>query len=812
MSDTLLNRIVANDGKVMKQQEQQTMLLNEILGVTQKLAGMQAAKSKQDARERQKAKRVRGDSGGNKLADMLGVSKPTEREKKGFFDKLGDIVGTLFAGIGGLGLIKALGLAAIGGVILTYFKSPGFKSKVDTLVADLFEVFKRSALNVASRAADAGATILGGDQSNPQKPNAQQRTSKNVKEFLDRLLTGRTVFGERSESARNVRTAAENRSRALELSTIVPNIPGASAPNRDEIEKTLSALYDGIGKVADNYKNISDDIDRILSRIQKARLEGRESEALRIAQETKAERERLEEDLENQRVLLERYSRIEIAELRRLIRATAPQDLRDRLKDDKKPKVQAQARQELEQLIQQQLGTPQFPIIFKDFAPVQKQQSGGPITVPGKGEGDKVPMFLPGGSFVMNKNAAMMLAQGGLVPTLLEPGEKVFAPGQWGPMEQMMNQTFSRFTNGGAVDLTGVNYNVPLGVEPFNPLIQSGQRVPSLPAEAVTGAAPTINNVGSMSLEEGRRRYVETRSSGFTNPFPETFKALRRFGSVISGIFQSILGGSKLDRTRVDEPDSDQMRDEVQSGRGNKSISGVSISGLHRDKTGEPGFDMVPSSGNIHAILDGKVVADPVGTNKQVNADGSGYGNFIAIEHVDPRNGRKFHALYGHIPDRSTINRFPVGTEVKRGQVLSRQPNNNDPSSQVGSISGAHQSVDLFEPDGSLNTPYSNLEGMMQFMDFGKDLPGMMRGGVTSMRGSTTYSSAMVDQSRKQFAKEIAQAVTPVVVPVPMGGGGGGGSRESSGPNLPFPSIQSVDSSILAMEYKLKRLSWGSKV
>ena len=88
----------------------------------------------------------------------------------------------------------------------------------------------------------------------------------------------------------------------------------------------------------------------------------------------------------------------------------------------------------------------------------------------------------------------------------------------------------------------------------------------------------------------------------------------------------------------------------------------------------------------------------------------------------------------------------------------------------------------------------------------------MMQGGVTSLSGTNTYSSSMVDQSRKEFAKEIAQAVTPVVVPIPMGGGGGGGGRDASGPNLPFPVLQSVDNSILAMEYKLKRLSWGGKV
>ena len=44
-----------------------------------------------------------------------------------------------------------------------------------------------------------------------------------------------------------------------------------------------------------------------------------------------------------------------------------------------------------------------------------KKQQGGPIDVPGYGTGDKVPMLLPSGSFVLNKNAARMLQNGGEV-------------------------------------------------------------------------------------------------------------------------------------------------------------------------------------------------------------------------------------------------------------------------------------------------------------------------------------------------------------------------------------------------------------
>ncbi len=87
-------------------------------------------------------------------------------------------------------------------------------------------------------------------------------------------------------------------------------------------------------------------------------------------------------------------------------------------------------------------------------------QTGGPIKVPGSGSGDKVPMMLPQGSFVMNRNAASMGYQtggipkfqsGGMIPTLLEPGEHVYGPGQWDSSHMMMNNSIPRFQTGGVV-------------------------------------------------------------------------------------------------------------------------------------------------------------------------------------------------------------------------------------------------------------------------------------------------------------------------------------------------------------------------
>ena len=92
-----------------------------------------------------------------------------------------------------------------------------------------------------------------------------------------------------------------------------------------------------------------------------------------------------------------------------------------------------------------------------------KRQNGGKIpgafTVPGSGDGDQFPIDLPAGSFVLNRNASDVLRQGlqrggqtQMVPTLLEPGERVFLPGQWenSGIEQL-NKTVSRFQDGGEV-------------------------------------------------------------------------------------------------------------------------------------------------------------------------------------------------------------------------------------------------------------------------------------------------------------------------------------------------------------------------
>jgi len=99
----------------------------------------------------------------------------------------------------------------------------------------------------------------------------------------------------------------------------------------------------------------------------------------------------------------------------------------------------------------------EFQSKIEQVSAQKKQRGGGIFDVPGHGQGDQVPMMLPPGAFVLNRVAAQeMFARGGspsgMVPTLLEPGEKVFMPGD--PLMDMamsFNSSFSRFQTGGMV-------------------------------------------------------------------------------------------------------------------------------------------------------------------------------------------------------------------------------------------------------------------------------------------------------------------------------------------------------------------------
>ena len=79
------------------------------------------------------------------------------------------------------------------------------------------------------------------------------------------------------------------------------------------------------------------------------------------------------------------------------------------------------------------------------------------------------------------------------------------------------------------------------------------------------------------------------------------------------------------------------------------------------------------------------------------------------------------------------------------------------------------------------------------------------------MRGAASMGTrTMVAKSQEQFAKQIASATQPVVVPVPMGGGGTK-TDNSETAGTPFPSLPAEDNSVVSMEYKY-RITMGASV
>ena len=118
-----------------------------------------------------------------------------------------------------------------------------------------------------------------------------------------------------------------------------------------------------------------------------------------------------------------------------------------------------------------------------DWSKIQARQSGGPITVPGSGSGDKVPMMLKPGSFVLNRNASSFLRRqtGGEVPTMLEPGELVY-----------LNSNIQRFQTGGQV----THPDTGSGFQPDGAKDQSGR--PVVLSEGASEAFSKMMKVGGV--------------------------------------------------------------------------------------------------------------------------------------------------------------------------------------------------------------------------------------------------------------------------------------------------------------------------
>ena len=140
------------------------------------------------------------------------------------------------------------------------------------------------------------------------------------------------------------------------------------------------------------------------------------------------------------------------------------------------------------------------------------------------------------------------------------------------------------------------------------------------------------------------------------------------------------------------------------------------------DATGEPGVDFTPDGPNNRAVFSGDVVE--IGHQYNPNTiggdgrQGAGYGNYVVVRSIDPKTQQKFDGLYAHFPDDGI--KVSVGSMVKKGDILGRMATADEYANpltrpRVGSGTGAHTSLDFFEPGSS--TRYGNWENLVPLID-----------------------------------------------------------------------------------------------
>ena len=566
-----------------------------------------------------------------------------------------------------------------------------------------------------------------------------------------------------------------------------------------------------------------------------------------------------------------------------------------------------------------------------DFTPLYKQR-GGHIDVPGQGSGDKVPMMLPSGSFVMNRNAAAMLQSGGLVPTLLEPGEKVFGPGQWGPMEQMMNQTFGRFQNGGEASVTGTERggsDDSASKATHDYLIKLNdaniKKVSAPPGYCVTGTLETMEAsgvpnpaaTGGVPGNNPRGGAVQlinkfgwgamagspiTLAGGTYGDAPSAVLSASQYGSLVAQ--GKIPSGAIIFQTKHDDwngtsPGSRGYDMAIAQQGGNALWNGQAYgspfvySNTKKVMALTPGGEAGKFGGGLNsmfgeqagnylselggslsklgsAILDSffdvfelpselkDMVKNPMGSisNLMGGMFGGGGGGMPTSGPAAPLTGdnmSKAKAMHDYIVSLgySSAQAKGIVANIERESTFNATARSGDDRGPGG----------LFQWKGSRQTPEvarlvnsgdwkgqiryalqedvgprykSETAGMNAFdasmwwaekwerpaslqnarNKHASFLPryGFQEGGVVNMAGTNSYSNTnMLSKSQEMFAEKIAEAVTPVVIPVGGGGGGGSITQGNVSQDMMMPDLPSGDSSIVAMEYKY-RITMGASV
>ena len=881
MAESVLSKLVKTDKETKERLVSIDNTLQKILLNDQKIAKIEEKRYK---REQQSNKRKSGDK--TLTGKILGGRERDKKEKKGFLDGLQG----LFKNLSIAGILSKLGLGALIG---SYILSPGFRKLVkDNILKPLGGVIKEGLIGKDGifgkknrdkawkwmkdnplktlQLAAAGLALIIGPKSlvflgMKALGSGLGLVTKAIGVGGGGLLS---LLGKLSLSLKGISTAAAATKGALmalgaglgaKILALVA-APIGLAAGAGSIHKNIQYRRAG-GKAG---------MGDLLNEIKDERLKfnrenpvGQGRSGAKAREERNKANEGYRERLKLEREIME--ANRELNEARKAatkIERTGPRGRNRTVTVDQEAIDAAELKyyKKKEELIER----------FESLDPL-KRQSGGPITVPGSSTGDKHPALLPPGSFVLNRNASGY--QMGGIPAMLESGEKVYGPGQWGPREMMLNSAVPRFQEGGLVlpdwgaptpksslveashPDTGTGWSV--GKDAHNrPAVFSKSAAEALlqaikdsngavkasditsstrtPAKnAAVKGAPNSNHLHGNAVDI----HGTSKSWLKQNGMKYGWKHLVYSGH--DGHFDFIKGGALPVQDRDDTSSQDskvggqsimnnlmklggqvgQFFKEIMSVIGGAlgdsglmsflfgggSGSGPNIEGLStysEPLTGDSAskakdmFEYIVEKGYSKAQAKGIVANIQRESGFDIDAVGDGGSSHGLFQwHADRASRMK-----AAVPDYA--NNWKAQIDYALQEHVG--PQYKSSTAGMNAKDAAYWWMNKWEIPADRARGGPNHNKMNGFIDS----YGFQKGGVVNMRGSGSGPD-ISQKSENQFIEKLSSAMSPVVVPVPMGVGGGGGTSGSHEVSRSIPSLSANPSNSVALDLAY-RLSVGA--
>ena len=839
--ENLLQSIVLGHKETQKKMDEQTDVLNKILDVQKNEL---KAEQRREKREAQASKRRKSDeSGDGLLGKMLGKEK---KKGKGILATILGGIGSLLTGLGGLGLVKALGLGAIGASIAAYFTNDKFRKFLNEKVFAPMGGFIKEGL--------LGPDGIFGKKNVDKTWNWIKDNP--LKTLQVAAVAAVAIFGPKSVlmlGFKSLGVAVQGISALLgvgggagglmaKIAALAKALGVAGAAKLGgAVAAPIALAYGGSKATEAIVKNrygggaAGDQGYQLYLEEMELNAKGKNSRGRRTKPFTEEEKARKKEIAE------QRAELVRIKEERDKAKSEAIEFIgsgRSKKKvTDKDKMAAANAAYEAA------------------FAAIQEKygfQSGGFVgTVPGQGgDGDRFRTSVAPGSVVLNQTAAGMFQEGGQVPVMLEQGEKVFSPNDPAAgAALMMNSMIGRFQTGGVVQDshpdTGSGWSVGKDykgrpsiftkeaadsfvamTKASNGLVRatdiaSSTRSPQ--KNASVGGVPNSNHLHGEAVDIHGASKVWMKQNGMAHGW----KNLVYSGH--DGHFDYRGGGARLVPGDGDEKTARNLMGSVAESQLGKLISGMAgaINDVFGDMLGNMFGGLLGGAGNLLSGTGGGsgVGTGPVDMGADVNEQLMNTAKLAMSAGFNKSEAKTMAAIAG---GESTFNNKAHNNNALTGDNSYGLWQIN----MLGKMGAARRAEFGISSNEDLFNPMTNAKAAKKIYDsqgFGawgayKDGNAakytnaaqslqLQNGGVANVRGaSSSQSAAMVSKSQEQFAQKIAEAVGgPIVIPVPSGGGGGGGTVVQPGNDTKMPMLPSADNSIMAMEYKY-RITMGASI